>query len=99
MLTFRKPKDVDEAFVLVENSGVKVLWDICNPNNIELSKQYFEMYKPIVFIYKKNKLVGAAHGKFGNPEVIGLDDVPETKKYSKSELTEIDLAIRQIEIF
>ena len=56
-LTFRKPKDVAHALQLVNEAKVKVLWDICKESNLEMSKQYFGMYKPIVFIYKNNKSI------------------------------------------
>jgi len=98
-LTFRKAKDVAHALQLVNEAKVKVLWDICRESNLEMSKQYFDMYKPIVFIYQKNKLVAAAHNKFGSPEIIGLDDNVITNNYSITELNDIDMAIKQLELF
>lgn len=98
-LTYRKPKDVEHALQLVNEAKVKVLWDICKESNLELSKHYFDMYKPIVFVYQKNKLVAAAHNKFGSPEVIGLDDNVITNTYSVTDVNDIDMAIKQLELF
>ncbi len=99
MYTFRKPKTLKEALELIKASKVKPTWDINHPDNVELSENYFALYSPIVFIYKHNKLIGLAHGKFGAPEVIDIHDAPANNKYTKDNLNDIDIAIRQIELF
>ena len=99
MYTFRKPKNVQEALELVKLSKVKVAWDITNPLQPELSEKYFNLYSPIVFVYKNNKLMGLAHSKFGLVEVMDVNDNPITEKFSKDALNDIDIAIKQIELF
>jgi hypothetical protein len=100
MYTYRKPKNAKHAIELVEAANVNVLWDICNPNNIEMSEKYFSMYTPIVFIYKNDKLVGAAHGKHGaRPTVIDINDRDVTSTYNKLLLAEIDTELKQLELF
>ena len=100
MYTYRKPKNVKHAIELVEAANVNVLWDICNPNNIEMSQRYFDMYAPIVFIYKDGKLVGSAHGKRnGRPTIIDIHDRDVTSTYNKLLMNEIDLEIKQLELF
>jgi hypothetical protein len=99
MYTYRKPADAIEAISLVEHSGIKTLWDITNKNNIEASNRYFEFYKPVVFVYKNDKLVAAAHSKGGKVQVIDINDRHVTEKYDKTILSEIDLNLRQLELF
>jgi hypothetical protein len=99
MYTYRKPVDAIEAINLVEHSGVKTLWDITNKNNMEASNRYFEAYKPVVFVYKNDKLVAAAHSKGGKVQVIDTQDRHVTEKYDKEILSEIDLSLRQLELF
>jgi hypothetical protein len=99
MYTYRKPKDAKEAIKLVEAAGVEVRWDICNKSKLSESEVYFNHYKPIVFIYKNDKLVGAAHGKSVRPTVIDLSDRDATSTYNKLVLNEIDTELRQLELF
>jgi hypothetical protein len=99
MYTYRKPVNAIEAITLVEHSGVKTVWDITNKNNMEASNRYFEAYKPVVFVYKNDKLVAAAHNKDGKVHVIDTNDRHATEKYDKTILNEIDLNLRQLELF
>ena len=99
MYIYRKPKDAKEAIKLVELAGVTVLWDICNPKKMSESEVYFNAYKPIIFIYKDDKLVGAAHNKSNRPTVIDLSDRDVTKTYNKLVLNEIDTELKQLELF
>jgi hypothetical protein len=99
MYTYRKPVDAIEAINLVEHSGVETRWDITNKNNMESSNRYFEAYKPVVFVYKNDKLVAAAHSKSGKVQVIDTQDRHVTEKYDKEILSEIDLSLRQLELF
>jgi hypothetical protein len=100
MYTYRKPKNAKHAIELVETANVNVLWDICNPHNIEMSERYFSMYTPIVFVYKNDKLVGAAHGKHNEkPTVIDINDRDVTTTYNKLVLNEIDTELKQLELF
>lgn len=97
--TIRKVKDLEHAIELVKKANVTVTWDICFEKNLELSERFFNFYKPIVFIYKNENLIGTAYNKLGSPVVIGLDDTVTTSKYTKKQLNEIDINIRQIELF
>ena len=99
MYTYRKPKDAKDAIMLVKLAGADVRWDICNPKTVDQSQVYFDHYKPIVFIYKNDKLVGGAHGKNGRPTVIDLNDRDVTSTYNKLVLTEIDTELKQLELF
>jgi len=99
MYTYRKPKDAKEAIKLVEAAGVNVGWDICVPKQIDQSQVYFNHYKPIVFIYKNDKLVGAAHGKTGRPTIYDISDRDVTSTYNKLVLNEIDTELKQLELF
>jgi hypothetical protein len=99
MYTYRKPKDAKEAIKLVELANVTVLWDICNPKKMSESEVYFNAYRPIIFIYKDDKLVGAAHGKNTRPTIIDLSDRDVTNTYNKLVLSEIDTELRQLELF
>ena len=100
MYTYRKPKDAKEAIKLVEAANVEVRWDICNPKAVESSQMYFDHYKPIVFIYKNDQLVGGAHNKNSDrPTVIDLNDRDVTSTYNKLVLNEIDIQLRQLELF
>jgi hypothetical protein len=100
MYTYRKPKNTDHAIELVKAANVNVPWDICNPHNMEKSERYFRMYAPIVFIYKNNTLVGAAHGKHNErPTVIDIYDRDVTSTYNKLVLAEIDTELKQLELF
>jgi hypothetical protein len=99
MYTYRKPKDAKEAIKLVELAGVTVVWDICNTKKLSESEVYFNHYKPIVFIYKNDMLVGAAHNKNDRPTVIDLSDRDVTSTYNKLVLNEINTELRQLELF
>jgi len=100
MYTYRKPKNAEHAIELVKLANVNVLWDICSPHNIEMSEKYFKLYAPIVFIYKNNNLIGAAHGKNNNrPTVIDLNDRDVTNTYNESVLAEINTEIKQLDLF
>ena len=99
MYTYRKPKDAKEAINLVKLAGIEVRWDICNPKSIDQSQVYFNSYKPIVFIYKNDKLVGAAHNKFGRPIIYDPSDRDVTSTYNKLVLSEIDTELKQLELF
>ena len=99
MYTYRKPKDAKDAIRLVKAAGIEVRWDICNPTSVDQSQIYFNHYKPIVFIYKNDKLVGAAHNKFEKPTVIDPMDRDVTSTYNKLVLNEIDTELRQLELF
>lgn len=96
--TYRKPKNAQEAINLVKLANIKVLWNICDSNNIETSEKYFEKYKPIVFIYKNDVLVGSAHNKNG-VTIVDPSDRDVTKSYNKLVLREIDMILRQLELF
>lgn len=99
MYTYRKPKNAEDAIKLVEHAKVNVLWDITNKKDLKQSQVYFEMYKPIVFVYKNDQLVGAAHGKSQHgPTVIDLNDRDVTKSYNKLVLNEIDIELKQLEL-
>ncbi len=99
MYTYRKPVNAIEAIALVEHSGIETRWDITNKNNVEASNRFFESYKPVVFVYKNDKLVAAAHSKGGEVQVIDTQDRHVTEKYDKTILSEIDLNLRQLELF
>jgi hypothetical protein len=100
MYTYRKPKNAEHAIELVKIANVNTLWGICDESQIELSQRYFELYQPIVFIYKKNKLVGAAHGKDSdNPTIIDINDRDITSTYNKLLLNEISIELKQLELF
>ena len=99
MYTYRKPKDAQEAISFVKHANAKVLWDICIPSKVEESQRYFDHYKPIVFIYKDDALVGAAHNKFDKVTVIDVNDRDVTKSYNKLVLNEIEIELRQLELF
>lgn len=96
---YRKPKNVEHLFELLGDT--KTNWDIAIPGKLNESTKYFNMYAPIILIYDNhNKLIGAAHNKsVGGPRVIGLNDQDITEKFNKSHLSEIDTAIKQIELF
>jgi hypothetical protein len=99
MYTYRKPKNAVHAIELVKLANAKVLWDICNPAQLENSQKYFEMYQPIVFVYKNDELIAAAHGKSQHgPTVIDLSDRDVTKSYNKLVLNEINTELRQLEL-
>ena len=97
--TYRKPKDVKHLFELLGKT--KTNWDLAIPGNITESQKYFDMYAPIVLIYEnQTKLIGAAHGKMpGGPRVIDPSDVDITNTFTKARLNEIDVMIKQLEIF
>jgi hypothetical protein len=99
MYTYRKPKDAKEAIKLVELAGVTVRWDICNAKRLSESEVYFNHYKPIVFIYKNDMLIGAAHNKRESPTVIDLSDRDVTSTYDKLVLNEINIELKQLELF
>ena len=99
MYTYRKPKNAKEAIKLVESAGIEVRWDICNQLKLSESEVYFNAYKPIVFIYKNDTLVGAAHNKSNRPTVIDPMDRDVTSTYNKLVLNEIDTELRQLELF
>jgi hypothetical protein len=99
MYTYRKPKTAKDAIKLVESAGIEVRWDICNPKKLSESEVYFNHYKPIVFIYKNDTLVGAAHNKSDRPVVIDPMDRDITSTYNKLVLNEIDTELRQLELF
>lgn len=99
MYTYRKPKNIDEAFELIVLSGKRNCWSFYMPSNKESSAHFFEMYYPILFIYKHDDLYAAAHNKFGKVLVYDLSDKDITDKFNKKQLAEIDLFIRQIELF
>jgi hypothetical protein len=95
---YRKPKNVEHLFELLGDT--KTNWDIATPGKLNESTKYFNMYAPIVLIYDNhNKLIGAAHNKLINPRVIDTNDRDITNNFSKSQLSEIDTAIKQIELF
>ena len=99
MYTYRKPKDAKEVIKLVELAGIKVRWDICNQFKLNDSERYFNAYKPIVFIYKNNTLVAAAHNKSNGPTIIDPTDRDVTSTYDKLVLNEINIELKQLELF
>ncbi len=102
MYTYRKPKNAEQAIELIRraNPDPNPRWDISNPNDIVKSQRYFEMYQPILFIYMNENLIGSAHNKNGGrPTIIGLDDKDITNQFSKSMLAEVDVLLRQLELF
>jgi hypothetical protein len=99
MYTYRKPKDAKEAIKLVELAGVTVLWDICNQHKLSQSEFYFNAYKPIVFIYKNDTLIGAAHNKSNGPTIIDPTDHDVTSTYDKLVLNEINIELKKLELF
>jgi hypothetical protein len=98
MYTYRKPKNAEHAIELVKLANANVRWDICIEGRPDESQRYFDMYKPIVFIYKDEKLIAAAHGIGGRPTVIGLNDTDITKTFNKLVLMEIDTELKQLEL-
>lgn len=89
MYTYRKPKDFEEAIKLVNIAGVNTNWDF----------ERFDKHKPIVFIYKNDELIGIAHNKLDRPKVYDLMDRDVTSTYNKLVLAEIDMELRQLELF
>lgn len=98
MYTFRKPKNAKHAIELIKLANVTTNWDISNQQLPEQSQKYFDMYQPIVFIYKNEELVASAHGKFGKPTVYDLKDHDVTKLYKKI-ITNISDELKQLELF
>lgn len=96
---YRKPKNAEEAIELTKLANVEPRWSITYRCDSELSQKYFSMYEPILFIYKNEKLIGAAHNKFDKVQVFDLDDRDSTEKYSAEVLAEIDVNLKQIELF
>jgi hypothetical protein len=100
MYTYRKPKSAEHAIELVRLANVKVMWGICNPYDLPQSQKYFDMYAPIVFVYKNKKLIASAHGKgVGRVTVIDINDRDVTSTYNKLLLYEIDTELKQLELF
>jgi hypothetical protein len=99
MYTYRKPKDAKEAIKLVEAAGIEVRWDICNQRQLSQSEVYFNAYKPIVFIYKNERLIGAAHNKSNRPTIFDPTDRDVTSTYDKLVLNEINIELKQLELF
>jgi hypothetical protein len=97
--TYRKPKSVEHLFEILGET--KTNWDLAIPGNINQSQRYFDLYSPIVLIYNNhNKLIGAAHNKLiGGPRVIDPTDRDITENFTKLQLSEIDTAIKQFELF
>ena len=91
MYTYRKPKNSKHLIEILEATGNEVVWDIKNQN-------IFDMYSPILLIFKENKLVGGAHS-IGSLSVINPFDKDITKTFSKTVLADINANLKQIEIF
>lgn len=99
MYSYRKPKNAEHAIELVKLSNVRVMWDICNPLYLQMSETYFNMYAPIVFIYKNDKLVGSAHNIGDNIIIIDINNRDVTSSYNKLVLREIDMELKQLDLF
>lgn len=99
MYFYRKPKNAEHASELVNIANVNVPWNICDSNNPELAQKYFELYQPIIFIYKNNNLVVLADGVTGKPRICDIYDRDVTMEYNKSQLQEIHAALNQLELF
>lgn len=97
--TYRKPKNAEEAIELTKLANVDPKWSITYRCDVEMAQKYFSMYEPIIFIYKNEKLVGAGHNKFNKVQVYDLDDRDSTEEYSAEVLAEIDVNLKQIELF
>ncbi len=89
--TYRKPKDSKHLIEILEATGNEVIWDL-------KYQQVFDRYSPILLIFKGNKLVGGAHS-IGNLSVIDPSDKDITKTFSKTLLADINVFLKQIEIF
>jgi len=98
-LTYRKPKDAQEAIELVEAAGVKVIWALANKEAPIASQACFKHYEPILLIYDNNKLIAGAHHAGKNVQVFGLDNKDITKNFNSEQISEIDTYIKQIELF
>lgn len=96
--TYRKPKDAQNAIDLVKAAHTKAEWEFVNAHDINECQTFFDFYSPILFIYKHNKLVGMAHNKFGKTNVFALEDSDVTNKYTKDQLNDFDINIRQIQL-
>jgi hypothetical protein len=96
---YRKPKNAEEAIELTKLANVEPKWVITYRHDVEMAQKYFAMYEPILFIYKNDKLVGGAHNKFGEVQIFDLDDRIDTQNYSVKLLAEIDVNLKQIELF
>lgn len=90
MFTYKKPKNIQE--VLYFTSSLKSIppWGIYD-------QEIFNSYKPILFIYKDNLLVGAAHNKNGVVEIYDVNNRDVTKSYNKMILNEINELLNQVE--
>jgi alpha-L-fucosidase len=100
MYTYRKPKNAKHAIELVKMDNINTNWDICDQNDLVQSQKYFDMYQPIVFIYKDDKLIASAHNKNGGrPTIYDLNNRDITNSYNKLVIREIDIELRQLELF
>jgi hypothetical protein len=97
-LTYRKPKDSQETIELIELAGVKTIWALAGENPTS-SQACFKAYEPILLIYDNNKLVGGAHHKNKDVQVFGLDNKDITKTFNEEQIADIDINIKQIELF
>lgn len=97
--TYRKPKNAEEAVELAKLAKVAPKWCFLYEHQAIDKQKYFAMYEPILFIYKQDKLVAAAHNKLGSVKIYDIQDVDVTKNYTQEQLAEIDVNIKQIELF
>lgn len=96
---YRKPKNVNEAIELCKLAGVQPSWPFTNQSAVIDNQKYFNIYEPILFIYKNQKLMAASHNKLGRPQIIDLNNKDITSTFKKETLSEIDVNIKQIELF
>lgn len=96
---YRKPKNAEEAVELCKSSNVEPEWSFVHPTDTVNNQKYFSMYEPILFIYKNEKLVAAAHNKLGSVQVYNIDDQDITNTFSKDVLNDMDMNLKQIELF
>ena len=96
---YRKPKNAEEAVELCKLANVAPKWCFVNEHHAIDKQKYFSMYEPIVFIYKNEKLVGAAHNKSNSVQVYDISDRDVTSTYSRDVLNDLDINLKQIELF
>lgn len=93
--TFRKPETLDEAIHLMKISDKKIKHPLIIP---KIGYDIFDVNTPIVFVYKKDKLYGAAMFKDNKVEVYTTTGRKVTKTTPKVTKGEIDVALKQISL-
>lgn len=102
---YRKPKNAEELISILKKTNTIVNWQLADESDLERSQKFFDIFSlknmaMLIFSKSSNALIGVAILTTSGKIVIYDKDYQNiTDSFSKIQLQEIDVYLRQIELF